>query len=514
MARLAFVVGSNGPSGALQPLKYAKRDVERIAAALRAPRCGFKVTVASNTSDPFLLRQELFKFAQAAQEDDVIVVYFSGHGIIHSGGLVLLLDNSSVQEILTSAFPSADFLTAIGASKSRNKLLILDCCNAGAVARAYGLKGAGTPVEELGIKAENHMILMASGHLESARELDQFEAGFLTKSICDGLTTRFREADHDQDGALSLQDMRKWLERSAVQHNRAYPDQQVPIPQQFGRSKGELFLTVPRSWRPHYLDWPDGSVMVVLPKVSSSGRALCIGKTPVTNRQYKTFVAETEAREPRSGRSFRPWRDPRFKADDQPIVCVSYYDAVEYCRWVDSKRSSEKGQGATKLPSPQLWDLAAFASEWFSSNPEIWQAEPRWPRAKTKAPFAAKAGTPTNARGIFPMLGNIWEWCLVEWGEYTWDKVPGNLEAWKYPGEIRGGSFLEEMEAISDVKLEFDQFPGGINSRDRDMGFRIASEIPLSNLPDDIRESLPNVVPSKKTKKLPVPKKWRAKKKK
>jgi hypothetical protein len=60
MARLAFIVGSNGPRGpTLNPLKYAKQDARQFAAALRGPRCGFKVTIATNTKDPFMLRREL-----------------------------------------------------------------------------------------------------------------------------------------------------------------------------------------------------------------------------------------------------------------------------------------------------------------------------------------------------------------------------------------------------------------------------------------------------------------------
>ena len=511
MARLAFIVGSNGPSGGMQPLKYARRDAEQLAAALATPRCGFTVTVASTTSNPFLLREELFNFAQAAQEDDVVIVYFSGHGIIHSGALVLLLDESVIKRILTTAIPSADFLTALGASRSHNKLLILDCCNAGTVSRTHGLKdGAGTPVEELGIKAENHAILMASGHLESARELDELKGGFLTKNICEGLTTSFREADSDGDGALSLQDMRKWLERRAALHNLDHPDRPVPIPQQYGRGKGEFFLTVPRTWKPFYVDWPDGSVMVALPKMCSSGFVACIGKAPITNRQYKEFVQETGAREPKAGRAFRPWRDRRFSADDQPVVCVSYHDAVEYCRWVDGKKRA-KNPVVTKLPTHQLWELAAFGTEWFSWDPAIWRAEPSWPRSGKKAPFAAKIDSPTNKRGMFPMLGNVWEWCAIEWDKYAWDAVPGNLDPWEYPGEIRGGSFLEDLETASDAKLQYDQFAGGINSRDKDTGFRIASEVSVSVLPDDLRECIPEVKVKEAVKKKPAT--WRRLKK-
>jgi hypothetical protein len=141
---------------------------------------------------------------------------------------------------------------------------------------------------------------------------------------------------------------------------------------------------------------------------------------------------------------------------------------------------------------------------------------------RTKAPFAAGVGSAVNERGIFPMLGNIWEWCLVEWDKYAWDKVPTNLAAWEYPGEIRGGSFLEALEETSDAKMEFDQFPGGIKSRDKDTGFRIASDVALAMLPDHIREYFPvqkktqntRKAPAKKTPVRKATKRWRPKMKK
>jgi hypothetical protein len=177
--------------------------------------------------------------------------------------------------------------------------LILDCCNAGTVARMLGLKeGAGTPVEELGIKAENHVILMASGHLEAARELNELKGSFLTSAICEGITTEFQEADNDHDGALSLQDLRKWLERRAAVHNRNYPKLRVPIPQLFGRGRGEFYLTLPISWKPIEIGWPDGSTMIALPKVGPDSRIACVSKAPITNRQYKQFVQETGYPEP------------------------------------------------------------------------------------------------------------------------------------------------------------------------------------------------------------------------
>ena len=348
---------------------------------------------------------------------------------------------------------------------------------------------------------------MASGHLESARELKELKGSFLTRAICEAITTDFDEADNDHDGALSLHDMRKWLERRAALHNRKYPKLRVPIPQQFGRGRGEFYLTLPVSWRPVEISWPDGSTMIALPKLRPDNRFVsCIRKTPITNRQYKQFVQSTGYPEPQGlsdddSLAFRPWQDCRFNADEQPVVCVSYFDAVAYCRWVNKRLRATKRRFLTELPTTLLWDLAAFGTEFPSWDPDIWQKELKWPRRKTKAPFVVIPAPSVNERGVVTMLGNVWEWCAVEWGRYTWDRIPDNLEDWKYPGEIRGGSFLEDLRTASEPKLQFDQFSNGIHSKDNDIGFRIASEIPVSLLPADLRGKLPKTIVKRKAKK-------------
>jgi hypothetical protein len=380
-----------------------------------------------------------------------------------------------------------------------------------------GLKNSvGTPVEELGIKAENHVILMASGHLESARELKQLKGSFLTKAICEGITNKLQEADADKDGALSLQDLRKWLENRAVLHNRNHPDQRVPIPQQFGRGRGDFYLTVRVTWQPFEIMWPDGSTMIALPKIGTNGRVACISKAPVLNSQYKEFVRETGHPAPEAldtkQRVCRPWDDPRFNSDDQPVVCVSYFDAVTYCRWVTKRSWAAKKRLPTKLPAKELWDLAAFGTEFPSWDPAIWQKEHIWPRNRIKAPFGMRPASTVNRRGLFPMLGNVWEWCAVEGDRYTWDKVPAHLQSWQYPGEIRGGSYLENLRVASEPKLHFDQFPDGIHARHLDIGFRIASEVPLRTLPTDLQRALPRI--DKKKKRPPAKKRWRPLRKK
>ena len=65
-----------------------------------------------------------------------------------------------------------------------------------------------------------------------------------------------------------------------------------------------------------------------------------IAKYPVTHSMYAHFLEATEQRRPPF------WHDPKFQHPDQPVVAVSWFDAVAYCDWLS------EGTGSTvRLPT-------------------------------------------------------------------------------------------------------------------------------------------------------------------
>lgn len=511
--RRAIVMGSNGPAGAGQ-LKYAQRDAQRIADALAGPRCGFTVDVIQPGTDPWDVRRKIFETVERCTYEDTLICYFSGHGIVERGALFLLWDNTELDRLLNTAVPVEDVVRALKFCKANSKLLILDCCHAGAVVNMTGFKdGTGTAVRDLEIAPDNHLVLMASDRLEKARELDSMSGSFLTSQMCAALGEKLDEADKDGDNRLSVHDLKLWLDERAKEHNKKNPSLAVPYPYLFGQQKGDFFLTARKpTWVPFEIPWPDGSIMVVLP-IYSLYNAFLIGKYPVTNLQYKKYVdlgwskyassifkenaipvgeqyIDGEWKGP-----FYPWDDPRFSDPDKPVVCVRASNAADYCDWVNglSVESLSNSHSSTKLPSPKLWDFAAFGTLYPTRNPHEWLNSSAQIHDNSFSPAQLdREGLRTNIRGVSDLIGNVWEWCQ-ERHSILIDTEPGPTVMSPYRiqnyYEVRGGSYLDKIKHIEPFLSAY-KLSQGEKTSHSDLGFRISAKISLNSLPTEVQQSI------------------------
>ncbi len=113
----------------------------------------------------------------------------------------------------------------------------------------------------------------------------------------------------------------------------------------------------------------------------------------VTNAQYRRFVQETEYAEPRGlllrgptlVRDFQPWKDPAFKDDDQPVVCVTYADAEAFCRWLSAKEKKNY-----RLPTSDEWEYACRAGRGADYN---WGSDHITPEMANYDPFLVESAS-------------------------------------------------------------------------------------------------------------------------
>jgi len=186
--------------------------------------------------------------------------------------------------------------------------------------------------------------------------------------------------------------------------------------------------------------------------------AYSIGKYPVTNAQYAAFVQDggyTEKWRRCWTRTGWEWRVDRtgprtyggvFDLPNHPVVGVSWYEAVAFCRWL-TERLRETGEigldQEVTLPTEAQWEKAARGGD---SRIFPWGDE--FDAAKCNVDETG-IGT-TSAVGTFPagvlpygvldLSGNVWEWCCTKWRDSYKGPADESLEG-DALRVLRGGSW-------------------------------------------------------------------------
>jgi len=190
--------------------------------------------------------------------------------------------------------------------------------------------------------------------------------------------------------------------------------------------------------------------------------ALC----PVTNAEYARFLEST-------GHSPPPtWNDPILSGGEQPVVSVSWFDAVAYCDWI----ASETGR-AFRLPTEAEWEYAARGGLEGALYP--WGDDPPQTRAGYATrwldrPEPVHSGTP-NGYGLLGMCANIHEWCSDWYGPYAASAAENpHGPATGTRRASRGGSWRHQIRMSRCAARS--SIPPGFHYAD--YGFRIALSDP------------------------------------
>ncbi len=196
------------------------------------------------------------------------------------------------------------------------------------------------------------------------------------------------------------------------------------------------------------------------------GRDFHMGRTEVTVRQFRAFVEATGYRTDAEQRGWantcpQPglhpnerglyWGRPGFELnDDQPVVVVSWNDAMAFCRWL----SAQTGRNV-RLPTEAEWEYAARAGGQGSSPVRLDEAA--WYEGNASDSVHPAGAKRPNTWGLVDMQGNAWEWCLDVWRPDYREAAPdGRAQmhdpvvpqvVWRYV--LRGGSWFTPIRQLS-----------------------------------------------------------------
>jgi formylglycine-generating enzyme required for sulfatase activity len=188
------------------------KDAEEFAQVLRELAVFDDVQVLINAGEG-KTRRSVARFFAERKRDDLLLLYFSGHGIRNEQGQLFLAANDTEINILEASGIPADFVTnSMNNSRSQRQLLILDCCNSGAF--AHGSKSASAVGKSMGIATAfegsgfGRVVLTATDATQYAWEGDKVigdtQKSVFTHFLVEGLKG---EADRNGDGRIDVDEL-------------------------------------------------------------------------------------------------------------------------------------------------------------------------------------------------------------------------------------------------------------------------------------------------------------------
>ncbi|MBU0703362.1 MAG: SUMF1/EgtB/PvdO family nonheme iron enzyme, partial [Chloroflexi bacterium] len=236
--RLALIIANDEfDDPRLTRLATPGRDAEALAAVLRDPAIGgFDVTPLVNET-MLDVRRAIARLYQQRKKGDLLLLYYSGHGIKDDyGDLYLATRNTELDYASATAIDAAFVRGQLDKSHSQRKVVILDCCHSGAFA-----PGAKSPIggsagaqETLAGNGYGRVIITASNALEYAWEGNQLlckpddaALSLFTHFLVQGLQTG--AADRDGDGQISLDELYGYIYEQVVTSGQARQTPQMSV---------------------------------------------------------------------------------------------------------------------------------------------------------------------------------------------------------------------------------------------------------------------------------------------
>ncbi len=244
---------------AFKQLDAPIHDASALARVLEDEEIGaYQVSMLMNRPS-HEVRVRINKFFSSASRDDVVLLYFSGHGVKDETGRLHFVTTDTTRALVASTAVSAQFVRdLIDHSAVRRVVVWLDCCYAGAFPSGMLPKAAGDVdiLEQLAAgSGRGCAVMAASTHIQYAFErgkdvsrVRRDHPSVFTNAIVEGLRTG--DADTNGDGVIDAVELYDYVSDNV---KKVTPSQ---TPSRNDQTTGEIYIARSKKGIPLHSELP------------------------------------------------------------------------------------------------------------------------------------------------------------------------------------------------------------------------------------------------------------------
>ena len=477
----AVVIGVNSYLDPNIPdLRYCVPDASLVAKTL-ADKCGYEekriLLITDDEEKGHLrplginLRKQLPAWLKRAEENDTILMFFSGHGFLDDRGQGFLAPTDCDKENLgLSSLRTDDLRDMLVQCKATRKVLILDCCHAGSLKSAETTGSSGEELGRVFRNASGLFTLASCRASEQSHEWREKGQGLFTYFLVKGLQG---EADFDRNNVVDADELYRFAyDEVSTAAQRELGGVQTPVrnigPECEGvlalswtagsladivtNSTGSLADIVTNSIGMKLKLIPAGEFMMGSPEDEEHHednekqhrvritRPFYLGTTEVTQGQFEAVMGTS------------PWKDQESvkEGSDYAASYVRWEDAVEFC-----ERLSAKELKMYRLPTEAEWEYAcravtrtaySFGNSSDDLSEYAWWGGLAGGGSCQDEKYAHQVGQKrANSWGLYDMHGNVYEWCQDWYEEDYYGNSPTDDPTGPTTGSyrvLRGGGWF------------------------------------------------------------------------
>lgn len=207
--------------GAKEFLKYLDNDIALLSKSFLA----IGAHVETVDGDKFIVLSRLGEIIDELGSTDTLVVYYTGHGLFKNSKITFKVGQG---EKTANYLPVDELISNTSSAQTDSVALIFDCCSA--VASEAAWKNYAT---------DKHMLFLPSDRVESAEELEEYQASFFTYCIHRALESKVESLY--EDDKITLEKLYTVVREYAMQYNKE-KSSHMPVPTLFGNHSKKIIV--------------------------------------------------------------------------------------------------------------------------------------------------------------------------------------------------------------------------------------------------------------------------------